>query len=214
VELTGYDLKLTSQLRYQVRFIANNLLPPPESNRFQKMRTSGCTECRLQKRLTNISKLRHVMANTENTQIVHAGVEHVPSLTPLFDEYRVWCGQPPDPDGAREFLTQRIRNNESEIFLAIINQQLAGFTQLYPLFSSVSMESIWLLNDLYVANDYRQQKIGSLLLETATQFARELGALRLELEADVTNSTAQAMYESRGWKKNTKYFHYTLSLCE
>lgn len=154
------------------------------------------------------------MANTTNARILHAGVEHAPLLAPIFDQYRVWCDQPPDLNGARQFLTQRLRNNESEIFLAAVDEKPVGFTQLYPLFSSVSMEPIWLLNDLYVLDPFRKQGIGSLLLDTATLFAREIGAFRLELETDVSNSAAQAMYEARGWKKNTKYFHYTLSLCE
>ena len=94
----------------------------------------------------------------------------------------------------------------------MIDQQTAGFVHLYPLFSSVAMEPIWLLNDLWVHESFRQQGIGSVLLETATEFARELGALRLELEADVVNTSAQAIYEAKGWKKNTKYFHYSLTI--
>lgn len=151
---------------------------------------------------------------TQQVEIVHADIGHIESLAPLFDAYRVWYGSPADLDGARNFLSHRIRTNESQVFLAFVDQQAVGFTQLYPLFSSVSMQEIWLLNDLFVAESYRKSGIGSLLLESAAEFARELGALRLELATEVTNQIAQSIYESKGWHKDTEFVHYSLPLDE
>jgi GNAT superfamily N-acetyltransferase len=144
------------------------------------------------------------------TEIVYASSSDVEQIAPLFDMYRVWYGQTSDLDAARSFLLQRLRNNESVVFLARQDDRPVGFAQLYPLFSSVSMQPVWVLNDLFVVDDARQQGIGSQLLETAAEFARELGAIRLELATAPDNQTAQAVYEKLGWKPNTEFIHYTL----
>src|SRR5258708_8792344 len=82
---------------------------------------------------------------------VRAGLGDVEALVPLFVGYREFYRQPSDPDGARAFLADRIKRGESIIFLAMVDGTAAGFTQLYPLFSSVSLKPLWLLNDLLVA---------------------------------------------------------------
>lgn len=130
----------------------------------------------------------------------------------LFNEYRVWYGAAADLNGARNFVTQRLRQNQSTIFLARVSGQPAGFVQLYPSFSSVSMAEIWVLNDLFVAERHRGHGIGSLLLETAIEFARQTGAIRLQLETEVTNTAAQQVYERRGWQREDRFLHYTFEL--
>lgn len=150
----------------------------------------------------------------DDLKVQHAAAEDAAFLAPLFDQYRVWCGEASNLNGAQYFLNQRLRNSEAEVFFVNVDQNVAGFVLMYPLFSSVSMEPIWILNDLFVADDFRRRGIGSVLLQTATEFAKGLGALRLELEADIVNKQAQLLYESRGWKKDVKYLRYTLTLCE
>ena len=147
-----------------------------------------------------------------NIQILHAAPEHLDAVVELFDAYRVWYGTPSDKDGARSFLSQRQRQNESVIFLALLDGQPAGFTQLYPMFSSVSMGTTWVLNDLFVAEFARRNGIGTLLLETAAEFGRETGALRMELQTEITNTAAQKVYERHGWKKDEQFCYYSLPL--
>lgn len=145
-------------------------------------------------------------------EILHASEDHLNEIAPLFDEYRQFYGSETDPAGCRSFLAQRFRDNESTIFLARLNGEAVAFTQLYPLFSSVAMERIWILNDLYVRENARRHSIGLGLLETAAQFAEGLGAIRLELATGVENHAAQALYEKHGWTRNNAYIHFTRSL--
>ncbi|APZ92473.1 GNAT family N-acetyltransferase [Fuerstiella marisgermanici] len=144
--------------------------------------------------------------------IINATEKHAAEVARLFDAYRVWYGKASDADGALNYITQRLRQNESVIFLATVDGAAAGFVQLYPLFSSISMGPVWILNDLFVAEDFRQQGIGTLLLETATEFGRESGALRLHLETGPQNFGAQKLYEAHGWKKDDEFFCYSLEL--
>jgi len=123
----------------------------------------------------------------------------------LFDKYRVFYHQPSDVALARQFLQQRLYNNESVIFAALDNQDgkimPAGFTQLYPLYSSVRAKKNWILNDLYVEANYRKQGIGRRLIEAAMNFAKEAGATFVQLETMPDNTTAQRLYESIGFEQ-------------
>jgi len=95
-------------------------------------------------------------------------------LAPLFDAYRVFYQKASDVPAAAYFLEERISRQESEIFVALDAQgQMAGFTQLYPLFSSTRMKRLWLLNDLYVAPAFRGQGLSVALIEAAKAHCRE-----------------------------------------
>src|SRR5260370_25405249 len=139
---------------------------------------------------------------------VRAGLEDLEGLVPLFDGYRAFYRQPADPGGVREFLAERIKRGESVIFLAIVDGAVAGFTQLYPVFSSVSMKRLWLLNDLFVAPAGRRAGAGRALLDRAERWARETGAKGLTLSTELTNAPAQRLYESAGWTKEDEFVHY------
>jgi ribosomal protein S18 acetylase RimI-like enzyme len=138
------------------------------------------------------------------------------AATALFDQYRGFYGQASDPEAAKRFLAERLQNQDSVIFLAAqpSEPQAAGFTQLYPSFSSVSMQRIWILNDLFVAPAYRRQGLASQLMATAEQYARDTGAVRVALSTQITNSTAQALYEARGYQRDQTFYDYALALLE
>jgi ribosomal protein S18 acetylase RimI-like enzyme len=123
----------------------------------------------------------------------------------LFDKYRIFYGQPSNLSLAKRFLQQRLSNNESIIFAALDNQDgtniPAGFTQLYPLYSSVRAQKNWILNDLYVEAGYRKQGIGRKLIEAAMQFAKEQESHFVQLETATDNTTAQSLYEAIGFEK-------------
>jgi GNAT superfamily N-acetyltransferase len=136
-------------------------------------------------------------------------LEHI---VPLFDAYRQFYRQPADPEGARRFLRDRLEHNQSTIFLAVDRDRAIGFTQLYPSFSSGAMKPILVLNDLYVSPDARRQGTGAALLEAAADFGRRTGVARLSLQTELTNSTAQSLYERMGWKRDTVFCTYQLGL--
>lgn len=145
-------------------------------------------------------------------EIVVANLAHMEDLAALFDGYRVFYQQPSDLAAARRFLQERLTKGDSTILVAQAVDELAGFTQLYPSFSSVSMQRIWILNDLFVSKAHRGQGIARSLIEAAEAFARDSGAIRMVLETQVTNTSAQALYEGRGYVRDTEFYHYSLSL--
>ena len=134
-------------------------------------------------------------------------------LVPLFDQYRQFYRKPSDVVLARRFLRERFEHNQSVIFLALSEDgEALGFTQLYPTFSSASAARIFILNDLFVTPEARRKRAGASLLSAAARFAREAGAVRLTLSTEVTNVSAQALYEAEGWIRQSDFYVYTLGL--
>jgi GNAT superfamily N-acetyltransferase len=138
------------------------------------------------------------------------------AIAPLFADYRVFYAQPHDLDAARAFLHARLCQNESTVILAYRDDETApvGFTQLYPMFSSVRAARTYILNDLYVAETARRQGVGEALLHAAAEFGRGRGAIRLELETMPDNLTAQSLYLAQGWAfyQGTFRFHLPLAV--
>ena len=145
-------------------------------------------------------------------KINRANINHLEALAPLFDGYRRFYGRKPDLDGAKAFLEARLQRHESIIFLAKLDSQPAGFTQLYPLFSSVNMSRIWILNDLYVIESARKRGVAAALLEAARHHGEQTGASGLMLETAEDNHAAQALYERKGWKREDGFCWYALEI--
>ena len=141
-----------------------------------------------------------------------ATIEDLETLVPLFDGYRQFYRLAGDMEGARRFLRERLAKGESAVFLAFAGGEAVGFTQLYPSFSSGAMRRIFVLNDLYVAPEARRSGAGRALLEAAAEYGRREGAVRLMLQTELTNATAQVLYERAGWQRDTVFCVYQLGL--
>jgi GNAT superfamily N-acetyltransferase len=148
-----------------------------------------------------------------SVQVTRVMVDDIETVAPLFDAYRQFYQQPGDLDGARTFLAERLERGESVIFLARLDDGTpAGFTQLYPIFSSTSMQRAWLLNDLFVAPTARRAGVGRALLERAHVFARETNSKELMLQTAVDNIPAQRLYESLDWQRDNDFYVYMLAV--
>lgn len=173
--------------------------------------TLGLSACR--HRAISILSVR--MAETAALSIIPATLAVVPRLVPLFDRYRQFYNIPPDESASQTFLQDRLSANESVIFLALapLNGQPApaGFIQLYPSFSSISLCRAWILNDLFVHPDFRCLGVGRALMSQAARHCADTGARQLWLQTDVTNIQAQRLYEACGMTRK-EILEYTLAL--
>ena len=148
----------------------------------------------------------------EAIEIRQATAADLDVLVPLFDAYRQFYCQPSDPENARRFLRDRLDHNQSIVYLAFDGAAAVGFTQLYLSFSSASMATIFILNDLFVSPQARRRGVGRALLQASADYGRRAGAIRLTLSTEVANTTAQSLYESMGWKRDTAFYVYQLAL--
>jgi len=131
---------------------------------------------------------------------------HLDAVAKLFDAYRGFYGQSSNLEQSRAFIAERMAGNESAIFLVEDESgEALGFVQLYPTFSSIDAHRTWLLSDLFTTPAARGRGVGRLLMNTARDFAVETGAKGLVLETATDNFTAQGLYESLGWVRDTGY---------
>ncbi|MFJ4544388.1 GNAT family N-acetyltransferase [Pseudomonas sp. NPDC088885] len=137
------------------------------------------------------------------------------AVAQLFDAYRGFYKQPSNLEQSRAFIAERMAAGESAIFLAQDEHgEALGFVQLYPTFSSIDAHRTWLLSDLFTTPAARGRGVGRLLMNTARAFALETGAKGLVLETATDNYTAQGLYESLGYVRDTGYYTYMLDLRE
>ena len=147
-------------------------------------------------------------------QVRQATIDDLGNIVSLFDAYRQFYGQSMDLLRARAFLAERFERNESVVLIALDDSRCLGFTQLYPLFSSVRTVRTYLLNDLFVAADARRNGVAAALLHAAAEHGRATGVASLSLATAHDNLPAQRLYESLGWKRDEHFREYSLSLLD
>ncbi len=152
-----------------------------------------------------------------NTTIRKINKDEYWLVADMFNKYRIFYKQPSDIGLAKQYLKERLANNEAQIFIAFENEtkELVGFTLLYARFSSVSAVKNWHIGDLYVEPNQRKQGIGQKLLQTAIDFATEQQAKFISLNTAKDNFTAQKVYEDFGFTKREylpEYLYYQFDL--
>lgn len=145
-------------------------------------------------------------------EIYQATIEDLEGVSILFNSYRMFYEQPADLEGAKKYIKERLENKDSMIFVVKNNQKYMGFTQLYPTFSSISMERAWILNDLFVDLEARKQGVGEMLIHKAKDYAIATGAKSIALETAPDNYAAQKLYEKSGYVRDKEFYHYELIL--
>lgn len=142
-------------------------------------------------------------------QIIAADHSHLKEAAFLFDQYRQFYGQKSNIPQAHDFLEERLRKKESIIYLAIDSKtRIAyGFMQLYPSFSSITLERLWILNDLYVSLEARNQGVGKALIKTAQDWVKQQGK-GISLQTALDNVKAQKLYRLLGFNLDNTYLYY------
>ncbi|WP_040758094.1 GNAT family N-acetyltransferase [Sporosarcina newyorkensis] len=144
--------------------------------------------------------------------IYHAIIKDLEGVSKLFNLYRMFYQQPSDLEGAKTYIKKRLASRDSVILVVKDKQGYVGFTQLYPTFSSISMKRVWILNDLYVDAEARNQGVGEMLLDKAKEFAAETGAKSISLSTAPDNYSAQRLYERNGYVRDSHFYQYELGL--
>ena len=139
--------------------------------------------------------------------IRQATIDDIKGLARLFAEYRVFYGQDFELDKCINFLTERLKNNDSVIFIAIDNDNFLGFTQLYPSFTSIGMQGIWILNDLFVIDKYSKHGVAQTLIDHVLTFSKETNRKKVILSTAYSNEKAQQLYGKLGFDR-TKFYNY------
>lgn len=134
------------------------------------------------------------------------------ALSRLFNLYRIFYKQPDDISGAMTFISERLSAGDSQLLVSVDKDgALNGFTQLYPLFSSTRMKRLWLLNDLFVLEEFRGQGISKQLIAAAKELAINSNACGLLLETAQSNHIGNRLYPATGFvlENNSNFYFWT-----
>jgi GNAT superfamily N-acetyltransferase len=140
-------------------------------------------------------------------KIIKAELKHLKDIASLFNAYRIFYKQESNIEAATVFIKKRLEKQDTIIYLAYSQEKAVGFTHLFHSFTSISMCPLFILNDLYVDENYRKKGFGLALLNKAKEKAKQDRYKFVVLQTE-TNNPAQHLYESLGWKKD-KDLHYT-----
>lgn len=144
-------------------------------------------------------------------EVHYASANDLSSIVPLFEEYLKFYDRKHPIDEVTKFLDKRLRNEESIFLFAVHEEEVIGFTQLYPSFSSLSLKRCYILNDLFVTADKRKLGAAEALMEEAFAFCEQSGAVYISLETHPDNTASQKLYEKVGMTKDDEYWHYMKS---
>jgi ribosomal protein S18 acetylase RimI-like enzyme len=144
-----------------------------------------------------------------------ATLQDLDQLTNLFDQYVVFYKNPSNIEKHKSYLKERMENNEATIFLAFDEknpEKAIGFTLIYVTFSSLALNRILILNDLYVDPNVRKNGVGEKLISQAVVLAKELGSNLIRLRTAKSNTVAQGLYNKMGFVREDYIFSYDLTV--
>jgi ribosomal protein S18 acetylase RimI-like enzyme len=134
------------------------------------------------------------------------------SVANLFAQYRVFYKMKSDIKSVTKFINERLSNNDSIIYLAQLSGDSCGFIQIYPAFSSIAMKPIWILNDLFVDQNYRNKGCAKALMEQVRVDAKTNNIFSIKLSTAIDNFQAKKLYESIEYKKIDQFDNYSLKI--
>ena len=146
-------------------------------------------------------------------EIIKANVNHIKQVGELFDLYRQFYKYVSNINESTDYISERMKNNESIIFFATNKQKEAmGFVQLYETFGSLDLGKVIILYDLYVKKNHRKNKIGRQLMLKSHEYAKKINAKRIQLSTATDNFIGQSLYESLGYVKDADFYTYDFEI--
>lgn len=143
-------------------------------------------------------------------KVRQAKIEDLNFIVDLFNKYRVFYEKESDIKKTTQFISDRLLYNDSKIFVSeTAENEIVGFVQLYPIFSSTKMQRLWLLNDLYVDKRYRGKGLSKKLIEEAQELCKKTNACGLLLETAKSNHIGNQLYPKMGFSLDSEHNYYT-----
>lgn len=137
-------------------------------------------------------------------EIAPIGGDEYEELLPLIAAYqRFYEVEEIDAERNRAFFRRFLAPSDDGLLLGAHREgRLVGYACLYWHFSSLEAVETVLMNDLYVAEDWRGRGVGRALIEASAEVARERGAPYLEWATAPDNETAQRLYDATGAERS------------
>ncbi|WP_409299857.1 GNAT family N-acetyltransferase [Peribacillus sp. SCS-155] len=127
--------------------------------------------------------------------------EDINKLRPLMINYIADFYQRPCPEEKEleKFIVHLIEHpREGKQFVAERNGSLIGFATLYFTYSTLQLKRAAIMNDLFVGEEYRGEKVGEKLFNACLEYIRMNGFAYMSWETARDNIPAQAFYRKMG----------------
>jgi len=110
-----------------------------------------------------------------------------------------------DEQVASDAVTKALKNPDmAQIYLIFRGTELAGYFALTFCFSLEFHGRFALLDEFYLREPYRRQKLGKAVVVFAEDLCRKAGITAVRLEVGRENQGAQSLYRAAGFKEDER----------
>ncbi|MDR1531520.1 MAG: GNAT family N-acetyltransferase [Clostridiales bacterium] len=136
-------------------------------------------------------------------EIRMATTADLPQLLALFAELQP--DDPPIDNSLAETVFEKAVKNGVRYFVAVDERRIVGscFIAIIPNLTR-RCSSIGFIENVVTATEYRRRGIGRILLNAATQYAKQQGCYKVALQSGVKRTDAHKFYESVGFDGDSK----------
>jgi ribosomal protein S18 acetylase RimI-like enzyme len=129
----------------------------------------------------------------------------LPALLELMREFYAQQQMHFDESAASLAVTRGLNNPDlAQIYLIFRGAELAGYFALTFCFSLEFHGRFALLDELYLREPYRRQKLGKAVVGFAEDLCRKAGIQAVRLEVGRDNEGAQSLYRAVGFKQDVR----------
>ena len=129
----------------------------------------------------------------------------IPTLLEMMREFYAQQEMRFDEPAASGALARALSNPElAQIYLIFRGTELAGYFALTFCFSLEFQGRFALLDEVYVREPFRRQKLGKSVVVFAEDLCRKAGIKALRLEVGRENMGAQSLYRVAGFKEDER----------
>ncbi|MEO6548868.1 MAG: GNAT family N-acetyltransferase [Ferruginibacter sp.] len=129
------------------------------------------------------------------TIIREAVTADFPAILTLIKEFAIFQKTP-----QKVTITLEEMENQQHLFkcfVAVVDEHIVGFASYYFAYYSWSGKALY-LDDLYVKENYRKQKVGSLLLNAIIELAKKEYCRKMRWQVSKWNENAIGFYKQLG----------------
>jgi GNAT superfamily N-acetyltransferase len=131
--------------------------------------------------------------------------QELPTLLEMMREFYGQQQMQFDEVAASHAVTRALNNPDlAQIYLIFRGTELAGYFALTFCFSLEFHGRFALLDELYLREAFRRQKLGNAVVAFAEDLCRKAGVKALRLEVGRENQGAQSLYRAAGFKEDER----------
>jgi hypothetical protein len=145
-----------------------------------------------------------------NFQINNASEKHIPQIIEMLREFAEFENLLEFCEITEEILAEAMFGAKPcvEGLIAWVGEKPIGYALFYENFASFRGQRGIYLEDLYVKNEFRSQKVGELFLKKLAQIARQRNAQRIDFQVLDWNKNAVGFYEKLGAEIDSDERHF------